>query len=42
MIEIDLNKQQVLDADPRTNQKINFTGNLGSAGETLMFFFLRK
>ena len=28
MIAIDLSKQQVLDADPKTIQKDNFTGNL--------------
>ena len=28
MIAVDLSKQQVLDADPRTIQQINFTANL--------------
>ena len=28
MIAIDLNKQQVLDADPKEIKQINFTGNL--------------
>ena len=28
MIAIDLSKQQMLDADPKTIQKDNFTGNL--------------
>ena len=28
MIAIDLSKQQVLDADPKAIQQINFTGNL--------------
>ena len=28
MIAINLNKQQALDADPKTIQQINFTGNL--------------
>ena len=28
MIAIDLTKQQVLDADPKTTQQINFTGNM--------------
>ena len=32
MIEIDLNKQQVLDADPKGKQQIPFTGNLDQAG----------
>ena len=28
MIAIDLSKQQALDADPKTIQQMNFTGNL--------------
>ena len=28
MIEIDLSKQQVIDADPKAIEKINFTKNL--------------
>ena len=28
MTEIDLSKQQVLDADPKAMKQINFTGNL--------------
>ena len=28
MIAIDLNKQQALDADPKSIQQINFTGNV--------------
>ena len=28
MTEIDLSKQQVLDADPKSMKQINFTGNL--------------
>ena len=28
MIAIDLSKQQALDADPKSMQQINFTGNL--------------
>ena len=34
MIAVDLSKQQALDADPRTNQQINFTGNLDRACNT--------
>ena len=34
MIAVDLSKQQALDADPRANQQINFTANLGRAGNT--------
>ena len=37
MIAIDLGKQQALDADPRTIQQINFTGNVNCAGNTTMF-----
>ena len=29
MTEIDLSKQQTLDADPKAIQETNFTGNLG-------------
>ena len=36
MIEIDLSKQQVLDVDPKTIQKNNFTGNLDLAA-TILF-----
>ena len=39
MIAVDLSKQQVLDADPRAIQQINFTANLDRAGNTL---FLKK
>ena len=35
MIAIDLSKQQVLDADPKAFQQINFTATLDRAG---MFF----
>ena len=37
LIIIDLSKQQVLDADPKATQKINFTRNLDRAGNTAMF-----
>ena len=40
MIAIDLSKQQVLDADPRAIQQINFTSNLDRAGNTTMFFVI--
>ena len=36
MIAIDLSKQQALDADPRSIQQINFTGN------TTMVFIIEK
>ena len=40
MIAIDLSKQQVLDADPRTIQQINFTANLERTENTTMFFII--
>ena len=40
MIAIDLSKQQVLDADPRAIQQINFTSNLDRAGNTTMLFII--
>ena len=40
MIAIDLSKQQVLDADPRAIQQINFTANLDKAANTTMFFII--
>ena len=40
MIAIDLSEQQVLDADPRNIQQINFTANLDRAGNTTMFFII--
>ena len=42
MIAIDLSKQQVLDADPRAIQQINFTANLDRAENTTMFFIIEK
>ena len=42
MVAIDLSKQQVLDADPRANQRINFTANLDRAGNTRIYFILEK
>ena len=39
MIAIDLSKQQVLDADPRAIQQINFTTNLDRAGNTTVFHY---
>ena len=40
MIAIDLSKQQILDADPKAIQQINFTANLGRAGNTTIFFII--
>ena len=42
MIAIDLRKQEVLDADPRATQQINFTANLDRAGKTTMFFIIEE
>ena len=42
MIAVDLSKQQVLSADPRTIQKTNFTANLDRAGNTTMFFTIEE
>ena len=40
MIAIDLSKQQALDADPKTIQQINFTGNLEQ--QAAIFLLLKK
>ena len=40
MIEIDLRKQQALDADPKAIQEINFTGNIEQ--QEIFFFSLLK
>ena len=37
MIAVDFSKQQVLDADPRAIQQINFTANLDRAGYKIIF-----
>ena len=42
MIAIGLSKQQVVDADPRSFQQINFTANLDRAGNTTMFFTIEE
>ena len=42
MTAIDLSKQQVLDADPRLIQQIDFTENLNRAGNTTMFFIFEE
>ena len=42
MIAIDWSKQQVLDADPRAIQQINFTANLDRGGNTAMFFIIEQ
>ena len=40
MIAKDLSKQQVLNADPRKIQQINYMANLERAGNTTMFFII--
>ena len=42
MIAIDLSKQQVLDADLRAIQQINFTANLDRDGNTRFYFILEE
>ena len=42
MIATDLGKQQVLDADPRLIQQINFTANLDRAGNTTILFIFEE
>ena len=42
MIAIDLRRQQVLDADPKAIQQINFTANLDQDGNTAMFFIIEE
>ena len=42
MIAVNLSKQQALDADPRAIQQINFTANLGRAGNTRIYFILEE
>ena len=42
LIAIDLSKQQKLDADPKSIQQINFTGNLRREEGTAMFFIIEE
>ena len=42
MTAVDLSKQQLLDADPRPIQQINFTSNLDRAGNTRIYFILEE
>ena len=42
MIAIDLNKQQVLDADPKAIQQINFIWNLKRKGNKTIFFICEE
>ena len=42
MISIDLSEQQVLDADPKAIQQVNFTANLNRAERTRFYFILEE
>ena len=42
MIAVDLGKQQVVDADPKAIQEINFTANLDRADNARIYFILEK
>ena len=42
MIAVDLSKQQVLDADPKAIQQINFTANLDGVGNARINFILEE
>ena len=42
MIDIDLRKQEALDADPKAIEQINFTANLDRAGNTRFYFILEE
>ena len=42
MIEIDLSKQQALDADLKAILQINFTANLDRAGNIRIYFILEE
>ena len=42
MIAIDLSKHQVLNADPKAIQQINFTTNVDRAGNTRLYFILEE
>ena len=42
MIAVDLSKQQVLDADPKAIQQINFTANLDRGGNTRISFIPKE
>ena len=42
MIAVDLSKQQVLDADPRAIQQINFRENLDREDETRIYVILEE
>ena len=42
LIVVDLSKQQVLDADAKAIQQINFKANLDRAGNTRIYFIVEE
>ena len=45
MIAVDLSKQEILDADPKANQQINFTADLNRGDDntyTRIYFILEE
>ena len=42
MIAVDLSKQQILNANPRANQQLNFPASLNRAGNTRIYFILEE
>ena len=42
MIVIDLNKQQILNSNPKAIQQINFTSNLDRPGNTRIYFIVEE
>ena len=42
MVAIDLSKQHVLNADPKSIQQINFTGNVRGNNSRLRFFIIKE
>ena len=42
MVAVDLSKQQALDADPKTIQQNNFTGNLSGDDNGLILFIIEE
>ena len=42
MLEMDLNKQQALGANPKATQEINFRGNLGQPENITMFSIIEE
>ena len=42
MIVIELSSQEVLNANPKAIQQINFTANLDRAGQTAMYLIIDK